>query len=534
MGLAIPLLLVIALIVLVVVIAIQRALRKGDDGGSGADIVSYLILALAMGVAGFAIAELATTAFPGERFVFDPAQDLATSLASLAVSAPFLVYFWRREAMRRTIYPASAGWTLYLTLIELVFMTSFTVASVLFVNGLLSDEPASAWTGTLVFGLILVFHEIAVRRDPPRSDANELPRVVGSAIGLGTLAVGLIGTLSATFGLAFESLDIGFDPWVAMFIVGAPIWAYRWLRPWSDEPSVPRLSWATVVSIASASIAIASATALAVMTLQYILTDTAPAGQHFEGAPIALAFLFTAVPTWFVHRRSLRPARSTAQRAYEYGTAAIGLVASVGAAVALTVIAFDRSLIVGGGSDDVITASTTLVAGILTWRWFTRLATTGEPAIEQATWPRRIYHLGFGIVFGLAAAGSLVTVLFILFRRLLDGGESESLLVPISIFLYAGLAAWYLLAIYSRERGETTGDVDVVAPFEVTIIASHPGLIATKFPSQARLRVIHRGDDSGVIDDEMADAIVTAVANRPSLVWVDADGFRVAPRRVDH
>jgi hypothetical protein len=52
------------------------------------------------------------------------------------------------------------------------------------------------------------------------------------------------------------------------------------------------------------------------------------------------------------------------------------------------------------------------------------------------------------------------------------------------------------------------------------------------FHEHARLKVIHRGDDLGIINAEMADQIVSAVANRPSLVWVDEDGFRVAPLRV--
>jgi hypothetical protein len=51
------------------------------------------------------------------------------------------------------------------------------------------------------------------------------------------------------------------------------------------------------------------------------------------------------------------------------------------------------------------------------------------------------------------------------------------------------------------------------------------------FPEQARLRVIYRDDDSGVIDDEMAARIVEEVGTRSSIVWVDADGARVAPVR---
>jgi hypothetical protein len=43
--------------------------------------------------------------------------------------------------------------------------------------------------------------------------------------------------------------------------------------------------------------------------------------------------------------------------------------------------------------------------------------------------------------------------------------------------------------------------------------------------------VIYRADDAGMIDDEMAEAIVSAVAGTTSIVWVDESGFRVAPVR---
>ncbi|HSM44234.1 MAG TPA: DUF5671 domain-containing protein, partial [Acidimicrobiia bacterium] len=137
-------------IVLTVMIVIQRSMGGKDDPSTGGtDVVAYLMLALAMGVAGFALAELASTAFPGDRFVFDPAEELATSLSALVVSTPFLIYFWRRQAARREAYPESAGWTLYLSLIELVFMTAFLIVTVLFLNGILSDETTATWTGVV-------------------------------------------------------------------------------------------------------------------------------------------------------------------------------------------------------------------------------------------------------------------------------------------------------------------------------------------------------------------------------------------------
>ncbi|MGH3649897.1 MAG: hypothetical protein ACRDU9_04240, partial [Acidimicrobiia bacterium] len=97
-GLLVPLLVLLA-VVLAVVAVMQRIMGKTPQKpGEGADVIPYLLLALAMGVAGFALADLVSTAFPGDRFVFDPASELATSLAALVVSVPFAVFFWRRQA----------------------------------------------------------------------------------------------------------------------------------------------------------------------------------------------------------------------------------------------------------------------------------------------------------------------------------------------------------------------------------------------------------------------------------------------------
>ena len=97
--------------------------------------------------------------------------------------------------------------------------------------------------------------------------------------------------------------------------------------------------------------------------------------------------------------------------------------------------------------------------------------------------------------------------------------------------VYTGLAAWYLLAAYFRGRAGVQADKVVIAPFDVTVVCSHPGLLATKFPEEARLRVLYRGDDEGIVDEAMADEIVASVANRSCFVWVDGDGYRIAPTR---
>lgn len=531
-GLALLPLVAIMGVILLVVVAVQRSTKKGGgEKSGGADIVSYLVLALAMGVTGFALVELANTAFPGDRFIFDPANQVATSVAAIVVAGPFLIYFWRRQADRRVESPASAGWTLYLTAIELVFMTAFVVSAVILLDRILFEGEFTGWASTIVFGAIVVFHELAARRTPPRSDAAELPRVAGSAIGLITAVIGfavsLTSLLSPVFGVTGPELDL----WVTMVLVGVPIWLYRWLPEWDTEPELPRLVWVVVVSIATLTAAAGAGSAIVAMTLQYVFADTGPAVAHFEPLPAFVATVITALAVLIVHRRLLGTGRTDQLRAYEYGNAAIGLVAAVVAAIGLTIIAFDRSLLVGGGTSDVIGVAVALVAGAVVWLLFSRRHERGDPGEESAAWPRRLYNLGLGLVFGLAAAVALISTLFILLRRILGEDGSTSLLVPFAIFLYTALAAWYLLAAYGRDR-EATASPNVITPYEVTIISGHPGIISTRFPPQARLTVIHRGDGLGVIDEEMADRIVAAVDNQPSLVWVDDDGFRIAPRLV--
>ncbi|HEX6300842.1 MAG TPA: DUF5671 domain-containing protein [Acidimicrobiia bacterium] len=530
--------LVLLAVVLAVVIVVQRSMSSKEEAAtaSGADIVAYLVLAIAMGVAGFALANLASTAFPGETFIFDPAEEVATSLSALVVSVPFLVYFWRRQAHRRATYPGSAGWTLYLSLVELVFMTAFVISTVSFLDSLITGDVTSAWTGVIVFGAIVVFHEYAVRNTPPLSDAGELRRVLGSAIGLITTTVGLIGVLTGLFGLGLEAIggdprDLGFEPWLAMLVVGAPIWWYRWLRPWDSKPGWPKLTWTVAVVTVSLAVCLGAGTSIVVMVSQYVFTDTSPAGQHFESLHVALSFLLAGLAVWVVHRREMRTAPNDAYLVYAYAIAAIGLATSISMAIILTISTFSETLIVGRSGADVVTFAVVLVAGAATWLVLERRATGREGETAQASWPRRLYTLGLGAVLGLIAAGALITTIFVLLRRVLADSESGSVLEPLTVLVYTGLASFYLLRFYAVERAATP-PAELAAPFHVTIICSHPGMIASKFPSQAKLRVLHHDDAGGAITEQMADQIVYAVGNRNSYVWVDGDGFRIASMRM--
>lgn len=529
--------LIVLLLIVIGGIALVRRLSSGRKRAISdqADLIPYGLLALSVIAGGFALAELGRAAFPGDRFVLDTRQQVATSLATLVVAIPLAVYFWQRQAKRRASHPASPGWTLYLTVINAVFVTSLVISGFQLMKWLLGAASAPAWSDVLVFGAIVVIHELAVSSTPPLSDAADLPRVVGSAAGLAPLVVGLGGLLYWVVDRLYATLAPtagGLEPLtsLALLLVGAPVWAYYWIRPWRAEPGAPRNAWTFLTAVAGLSGAIGSVVAMLISVLLFLLTAS-DAVARFDDLPVEITILVMGTLVWWHHRGRLGVERTDPVRAYEYVMAALGLAGAVGLATALSASAFGSDLLVGVSTDDIIAMAVVLASSLAVWWWFWSRATRQPRPLEAVAWPRRAYLLGLGMVLGLVAAGALIGFLFVLFRRLLGAsGGADSVMVQTSLFVFAGLAAWHLLATYFKDRSLIETD-EVISPYEVTLICSHPGMIATLFPKEAKLEIIYRGDQLDAIDDETGAAIVEAVGHRASLVWVDEEGFRVAPAR---
>lgn len=529
-------LLILGAIVTGLVLAIRKFMdKRGEDSSDGGDVIPYLLLALAMGTTGFSLAALAATAFPPGAVVFDVTGRVATALAGLVVAAPITVYLWRRQAQRREPFPASGGWTVYLGLIEALFMTAFVVTAFMLADWLLSDGDAVSWADVVVYAGIVAFHEIAIRRTPPRSDSADLPRVVGSAIGL-------IATATAATGLLFWLFDevyATFAPqagaeeamtWLALLIVGGPVWYYRWWRPWPDESSLPRDAWMFLVSVVGLVTAIGAATLIVIQTVVFVFTSTEDAAQHFELLPGAASFGLVALLLWSHHRSRLGPERTAAVQAYGYAVTAVALGSLVGAATWLTALAFGGGDLITVDAAVVVSAAIVVLASLLVWWVFWSKAQTAPRDVESASMPRRFYLLGMGIIMGVTSASALIGALVVLFQMVLGSTEGQTLVVQGALFVFSGLATWHLL----RENGEDRSLIaseEVVTPFAVTIVCSHPGMVSTAFSDKAHVRIIYRDDDEGPISDEMAAQIVEEVNNKSSLVWVDRDGFRVAAAR---
>lgn len=528
-------------ILAVIAVAVIGVLRRNPSGrvpgsGDGEDLLSYLVLAVAVGVAAFSLMNLGRVAFPGGTFIWNPEGQMAAALAGLVVSGPVAFVMWRRQRARRDLFPRSGGWTLYLALIEAVFMISFAVAAYSLLSWLMGTGDRVAITDILVFAGVIVFHEFATRATPPRSGGWELPRIIGSAIGLIMLVFGSGWLLTNLLerALGFTPMLVGAGEWgepLALAATGAVIWSLRWLRHWPEPAAPPRNAWTFLVATVSLGVALGALGTIVAQTLIFLLTATPPGPQHFSFLPTTLALALVGLGVWFHHRRRLGSERTDPVRAYEYFTAAQGLSVAVVGLVGLVTAVASRQIIAGDQNQLAIFSGTFLLLGLAVWYLFWRRAQTQPPETELTAPPRRTYLLGLGALMGLASAIALISVLVGVFQLLL-GVETFSTQFPtlITLVLASGGAAWHLLSTYGHDKRKTsTGET--IAAFDVTVICSHPGTLATLFPSQARMRVVYRGDDQGVITDELAELIVAEVNNRSSFVWVDDTGFRVAPAR---
>ena len=534
---------VLAVLVFVVVVGgvvavVVRAVRGREkrEEEAGLDLIPYLILALAVVAAGFALAALARASLTPDRIIGRPTGELAGALAALVVAAPITYLLWRRQARRRKTFPATPGWPVYLAVIELVFLIALLTAVSQLADFLAGGGEQADWTDLLIYGAIVVFHWWAERREVPRGDIGDLPRLVGSGVALVALTIGLIGTLEWLFSVAYEALwGLGGirDPAIpiALAAVGAAIWAWRWLPPWEEKPNVLRNFYVGFVTAFSLIMAIGAGVTMIATLVTFVFGEGGPAVDHFDAFPLALSFSIVGWVLWYHHGHRFGAGRAGGRRGYEYAMAATGLGSLVGSSTALVAAVLTPTLAGTNSGSTLLTIACAVIASGWVWLTFWRKAQAAPRAEEVRALSRRIYLIGMAIILGLTAAGSLIAVLVVVFRALLGELEADvgSLRVPVTLTLTAGLATWHL---FDQIRADGAGAKTIEAkPFAVTVICSHPGTLATLFPEGATIRVLHRRDDAGMVDEEMASAIVAAVDGRSSLVWVDESGFRLAPAR---
>lgn len=532
------LLLLLGVFVAAIVFAV-RAWRSRDQepGAPSGEVIPHLLLALAVGVTTFSIAELAAAALVDDRFAGEPATRIAGSLAGIVVAGPIALLLGRRESRRRAGHPEIAGWPIYLAAMELVFLTAFFVSVGDVARAWFGTDEfrgTARWTDVSVFAAAVGLHWWARRREPPAGELGALPFVIGSAVSLVSLTGGLYGALEWLFAVVFEiwaetdSASVPAGP-VALMVTAAPVWAYVWLRETSHDRRKLTGFYLGAAAALGLAAAIGAAVAIVATLAGFLLGVGAPAGSQFRGYPAAFALLLVAGAVWGHHRSSMDQTRLSALRGYRYAMSAVGLGALIAAATALLDGVFSPRLAGGAAGQALITAGLSTLTGGGVWLSFWRRVQSQPREVEVSTLPRRVYLVGGSVLAGLVAAGSLIATLVVVFRALLGEVEraGQGIRLPLTLTLLTGLVLWHLV---TRLRDDAAlREQVVVEPYPVTVICSDPGPLEYRLPEEARFRLLRRGDGIGVIDVEMAVAIVEAVATAPCFVWVDETGFRLAP-----
>jgi hypothetical protein len=519
--------------------------RTTTQGTSPAEIVTYLILAVATLITTNSISSLLEIVMPGDGVLIAGADDLALSLSTLIVAGVVAVALW--IAMERTTTDlARPARELYLAVVNAVSMTVVAVGTIrvlMWAVGVTGFEP-SALADIAAFGGAWFLHE-RFRRPPEELD--ELRQVAGALLGLALASAGSFGILFASFDAVVSSGQViaGDDGLsevlrtsLVLLVVGVPFFWWFWLRGLADRPGTWRNGYALLVSITAWFSAFTALAVLLNRILQWIL-DVNGDGSSSTSASAAITIVAGLI--YWHHRPVLGPERNQSIRILEYVLSAIGLIAGSGAVVTLASILGDN--LFGGGSiidDDTRLALGALVvlvlAALTVWRyWIKALQLAGDP-VEMNSVPRRATVLILRVGYFLVGAGSLIVVLYVLLRAALDGDGSElseGLTVAVPLVVVSGLMVWHLTELRSKPAPGTAAPIEPVAgPRKlgtITLVATDPGPLPTMIHG---MRFLKRGDGIGVVDQSRADEIVSAlasVATSAAMVTVDADGFTIVP-----
>jgi hypothetical protein len=519
--------------------------RTTSQGTSPAEIVTYLILAVATLITTNSISSLLEIVMPGDGVLIAGADDLALSLSTLIVAGVVAVALW--IAMERTTTDlARPARELYLAVVNAVSMTVLAVGTIrvlMWAVGVTGFEP-SALADIAAFGGAWFLHE-RFRRPPEELD--ELRQVAGALLGLALASAGSFGILFASFDAVVSSGQViaGDDSFseilrasLVLLVVGVPFFWWFWLRGLADRPGSWRNGYALLVSIAAW---FSAFTALAVLLNRILQTMLDLSGDGYSSTSASAATAIVAGLIYWHHRPVLGRERNQSIRIVEYVLSAIGLIAGSGAVVTLASILGDN--LFGGGSiidDDTRLALSALVVLILSaftvWRyWMKALQLAGDP-VEMISAPRRATILILRVGYFLVGAGSLIVVLYILLRAALDGDGSElseGLTVAVPLVVVSGLMVWHLAELRAKPAPGAAAPIEPVAgPRKlgtITLVATDPGPLPMMIHG---MRFLKRGDGIGVVDQSRADEIVSAlasVATSAAMVTVDADGFTIVP-----
>jgi len=412
--------------------------------------------------------------------------EAARNVAFLVVGVPLATGLGLRVRTLLRTDPAertSFAWSVYVGLASTVSLVVAMIAihdSLVWAFGVGPRDPYAVGQA-IVWSLVWLVHARLDRVLTPAAGARA-HLLAGSAIGLATTAVGLVGvvgnSLDITLGLQLDEFVEPRDQLrraLATLLVGAAAWTVSWwFGAARGTPDLLGNAYALVAGTFAG-------TVTAVIGATWVLTDvlvwfvgspeTSQASDHFRVTPHAGTAALVGVLLWWYHTGLLgRPGptavsgRSELHRVRDYGAAVIGMIAAaVGGVllVAALVESVTRSVAIAGAS----TANLALVGVVLVvlglpiwwaaWR-STRSACHADPGAERASTTRRVYLVGLTGVGVLVGVGALVGVVYLLFRDLFEGTVSaetvRSMRYPLGILVVAAAIAGGHATLTRSER----------------------------------------------------------------------------------
>lgn len=564
----------IALLVLIGVIAlIVMGVRKLTHGGEGRveegqgvrQTFQYLLLFGLLIISAIGITGLLSRLLEPRTLVDVDQVGLARNLTFTVIGLPLYVSLalWSRRRMAQDPDESrSAGWAAYLTgasvvsLIVAMFALHDVLQWALQITTYHGDDLARFITWGTVWG-IHWYVDRQVRVTTPTT----VHHLLGSIIGLGATATGLVQVLSASLdSLVFSRDDLVAGQsnkllrGLATLVIGAAVWAVYWLRTTLEEERTPLWNgYVLVAGVAGGLIAaITAITAFLHTSLVWFIGDprTSSAIRHFSGVPEMVAVTAVGLLAWWYHRSVLADAgtdaRTEPRRVYEYLMAGIGLLAA-GAGLATLLVAFieaiagDADVLVGRGAiNTLLLAGTILVVGGPLWWFYWRgiqRQTGRDPEGEHASPARRIYLLLLFGVGGVAAVTALIVGVFIFFEDLFQGRIGANTLhrarYALGALATTGTIAAYHWGIYRSDR-EAAPTVIRQGPRFVLLVGEPDRQIAAEVSRRTGGHVTSWPRADGVARPWSVEEIMEAVQSFEGgevVVVSDSDGLSVVPIR---
>jgi hypothetical protein len=568
-GLALPL-----LVVGLVIWLVRSRHHPGSEGESSTvDLRRLLRFGALFGTlvaTSVGVARLLTYAWTEDLVGTERADLLALGLALTLVATPLFVFLARRVVVTLRSDPverASVVYGLYLVAASLGALVVAVVAAIRVGDGWLGVEPYEPGALALLAVAVPVWflHLVALRHHElaPTSDVPLLGTFAGSTVGLVALAVGVGGSLRAGLGELYWAAfgPPMFEPTSDLMLhslvvvaVAAPVWWWYWLHEGRGE--YRETLWQAYVLLVAVlggmATAVAGAGVALATTLEWFIGDpfAVRAPAHFAALVPALAAVTVGTSVWAYHRRvlaSATPPRTEPERAYEYLSAVVGLVAAAvgitATVVALVEAIVPASLVTSAPLDRgaVVTALTLLIVGTPVWAafwWPIQRRAHAEPAIELRAPSRRV---ALTLVFGASAAVtavSSVVFLFVALRDLIDGalgyGTLYELRVAAGLIVTGGAIAAYHWAVHREDRSlapppppSLPPPPSAAHPYDVLLVGPDGAALASIVAADtgAHVRSLHRVDGPHLeVDGHRVAEAILAVHHPNVVVTIDHAG----------